>query len=42
MALYAGQGVGGVTDVPPAGAVVAALADGAEAAIDRLDGLRGG
>jgi len=42
MALYAGQGVGGVTDVPPAGAVVAALADGAEAAIDRLDGLRRG
>ncbi|MFD1513544.1 NAD(P)H-dependent flavin oxidoreductase [Halomarina rubra] len=36
MALYAGQGVGGIQDVPPAGTVVEALAADAEATLGRL------
>ena len=40
MALYAGQGVGSVDDVPPASAVVERLVADAESTIDRLAGAR--
>lgn len=40
MALYAGQGVGSVADVPAAGAVVGDLVAGAEATVDRLAARR--
>jgi NAD(P)H-dependent flavin oxidoreductase YrpB (nitropropane dioxygenase family) len=36
MALYAGQGVGAIEDVPAAGAVVERLVADAEATADRL------
>ncbi len=41
MALYAGQSVGLVRDARPAGAVVAALVEEAEAALQRVDAHRG-
>ncbi|WP_254537492.1 NAD(P)H-dependent flavin oxidoreductase [Halomarina litorea] len=40
MALYAGQGVGGVGEVVPAGEVVEELVDGTEAVVDRLHTTR--
>lgn len=42
MALYAGQGVGGVEDVPPAGELVERLVADAEAVVDRLHAARSG
>ncbi|MFC5970578.1 NAD(P)H-dependent flavin oxidoreductase [Halomarina salina] len=40
MALYAGQGVGSIEDVPPAGEVVERLVAGAESTVGRLAGSR--